>query len=177
MEFFEIIERRHSVRSFTDEAVSQEDIALILKTALAAPSSRNSHSSSVMVIEDKTLITRIAGMRDYGSAFVEHAPLVILVMGDEQRSDLWMVNASISATFLQLAAEALSLGNCWVHVEGRPHKKDEPNDLSAEEYLRSFLPIPEGRRVLCAIAIGHSAEHEAKPRTETACDDRVIVVK
>ena len=132
MEFFEIIERRHSVRSFTDETVSQEDIARMLKTALAAPSSRNSRSSSFMVIEDKTLITSIAGMRDYGSDFVEPAPLVVLVMGDEQRSDLWMVNASISATFLQLSAEALSLVNCWVHVAGRSHKNYEPAGLSAE---------------------------------------------
>jgi hypothetical protein len=35
-----------------------------------------------MVVEEPELIGRIARMRDYGSAFVEKAPLVILVMGD-----------------------------------------------------------------------------------------------
>lgn len=97
-------------------------------------------------------------MRDYGSAFVEKAPLVILVMGDQLRSDLWEVNAAISATYVQLAAQALELGSCWVHVAGRPRRREEPGGPAAEDYLRSFLPVPESRRILCAVAIGHTAE-------------------
>ena len=99
MEFFELVEQRHSVRSFTGEPVEQEAITRILKAALSAPSSKNTRSSSFMVIEEPELIGRIARMRDYGSAFVEKAPLVILVMGDRVRSDLWEVNAAISATY------------------------------------------------------------------------------
>lgn len=177
MDFFEMIQRRRSVRRFTGEAVAKEDIARILTAALDAPSSRNSRSSSFMVVEEPSMIERIAGMRDYGSAFVQRAPLVIIVMGDEQRSDLWKVNAAISATYLQLAAEALGLGNCWVHVEGRPHRKDDPAGMSAEAYLHEFLPVPEGRRILCAIAVGHSAEPQRETVRE-ACDDgeRVITL-
>lgn len=172
-----MLERRHSVRRFTGETVSKEDIARILTAAIDAPSSKNSRSSSFMVVEDHALMARIAGMRDFGSAFVKNAPLAILVMGDETRSDLWSVNAAISATYLQLAAEALGLGNCWVHVEGRPHRKDDPNGLSAEEYLKEFLPVPEGRRILCVVAVGHSAEPEGK-MTGDVCDgkDRVITL-
>ena len=118
MEFFELVERRHSVRSFTGEPVEQAAITRILKAALSAPSAKNTRSSSFMVVEEPELIGRIARMRDYGSAFVEKAPLVILVMGDQVRSDLWEVNAAISATYVQLAAQALELGSCWVHVAG-----------------------------------------------------------
>ena len=89
MEFFELVERRHSVRSFTGEPVEQAAITRILKAALSAPSAKNTRSSSFMVVEEPELIGRIARMRDYGSAFVEKAPLVILVMGDQVRSDLW----------------------------------------------------------------------------------------
>lgn len=158
MEFFELVERRHSVRSFTGEPVEQAAITRILKAALSAPSAKNTRSSSFMVVEEPELIGRIARMRDYGSAFVEKAPLVILVMGDQLRSDLWEVNAAISATYVQLAAQALELGSCWVHVAGRPRRREEPGGPAAEDYLRSFLPVPEGRRILCAVAIGHTAE-------------------
>lgn len=169
--------RRHSVRRFTEEAVSKDDIARILSAAIDAPSSRNSRSSSFMVVEEPELIKKIAGMRDYGSAFVENAPLVILVMGDEKRSDLWEVNAAISATYVQLAAEALELGNCWVHVAGRPHRKDDPAGFSAEAYLREFLPVAEGRHILCAVAIGHSAEPERSGAREKCGDEgRVITL-
>ena len=85
MEFFELVERRHSVRSFTGEPVEQAAITRILKAALSAPSAKNTRSSSFMVVEEPELIGRIARMRDYGSAFVEKAPLVILVMGDQLR--------------------------------------------------------------------------------------------
>lgn len=143
MEFFELVERRHSVRSFTGEPVEQAAITRILKAALSAPSAKNTRSSSFMVVEEPELIGRIARMRDYGSAFVEKAPLVILVMGDQLRSDLWEVNAAISATYVQLAAQALELGSCWVHVAGRPRRREEPGGPAAEDYLRSFLPVPD----------------------------------
>ena len=111
-----------------------------------------------------------------GSAVGGQAGVGSLGMGDGVRGDRWVVNACVSATYLQLAAEALGLGNCWVHVEGRPCKKDEPDGMTAEEYLRTFLPIPEGRRVLCAVAIGHSSEAE-RPRAAHPEDaERVITL-
>ena len=178
MEFFELVERRHSVRSFTGEPVEQAAaITRILKAALSAPSAKNTRSSSFMVVEEPELIGRIARMRDYGSAFVEKAPLVILVMGDQVRSDLWEVNAAISATYVQLAAQALELGSCWVHVAGRPRRREEPGGPAAEDYLRSFLPVPEGRRILCAVAIGHTAEPAPIRKEEIPdADDRVVIL-
>ena len=177
MEFFELVERRHSVRSFTGEPVEQAAITRILKAALSAPSAKNTRSSSFMVVEEPELIGRIARMRDYGSAFVEKAPLVILVMGDQLRSDLWEVNAAISATYVQLAAQALELGSCWVHVAGRPQRREEPGGPAAEDYLRSFLPVPEGRRILCAVAIGHTAEPAPIRKEEIPdADDRVVIL-
>ena len=140
MEFFELVERRHSVRSFTGEPVEQAAITRILKAALSAPSAKNTRSSSFMVVEEPELIGRIARMRDYGSAFVEKAPLVILVMGDQLRSDLWEVNAAISATYVQLAAQALELGSCWVHVAGRPQRREEPGRRG----LSAFVPAGTG---------------------------------
>ena len=144
---------------------------------LSAPSAKNTRSSSFMVVEEPELIGRIARMRDYGSAFVEKAPLVILVMGDQLRSDLWEVNAAISATYVQLAAQALELGSCWVHVAGRPRRREEPGGPAAEDYLRSFLPVPEGRRILCAVAIGHTAEPAPIRKEEIPdADDRVVIL-
>lgn len=177
MEFFEMIADRRSVRRFSDRQVSKEEIAKILKTALGAPSSKNTRSSSFLVVESPELIKRISGMRDSGSAFVERAPLVILVMGDESKTDLWVVNASISATYIQFAAEALGLGSCWVHVDGRQCKKEDPSAGMAEEYLKAFLPVPQGRHILCAIAIGHPEDTATSEKREVPYDcDRVVTL-
>jgi nitroreductase len=104
-------------------------------------------------------------MRDYGSAFMVEAPVVVMVMGDKNATDLWIDNCAISATFVQLAAEAEGLGSCWVHVEGREHVKGHPEMGDAESYLCTFLPIPENCGVECVIAMGYSPYEESRPRT------------
>lgn len=165
MDFFELVNSRRSLRRFSDRKVEQEVIEKILAAALTAPSSRNSHSTRFLVIEDKDLIRHMSYMRDYGSSFMADAPVVVLVMGDKRATDLWLDNCAISATFVQLAAEAAGLGSCWVHVAGREHAKGHPEMGDAESYLRTFLPIPEECGVECAIAMGYSPYEERKLRS------------
>lgn len=157
MEFLEVIQKRHSVRNFTDQAVDRQIIDTILDIAQTAPSSKNSKSSAFMVIEDKDTITAISEMRSSGSSFMKDAPAAIVVLGDESKTDIWVENCAISATFIQLAATALDLGSCWVHVRERPRVKGEPEKGLAEDYLRDLLGLKEHLRVLCVIALGYEA--------------------
>lgn len=177
MEFFELVKNRRSLRKFSDRRVERHTVEKILEAALSAPSSRNSHSTRFLVVEDKDLIRHMSYMRDYGSAFMSEAPVAILVMGDKNATDLWLDNCAISATFLQLAAEAEGLGSCWVHVEGREHAKGRPEMGNAESYLRTFLPIPENCGVECVIAMGYSPYTEVKPRPAQDNSDKVAWLK
>ena len=156
MDFFEVIAKRHSVRKYADRPVERELLDRMVSAAETAPSSKNTRSSAFMIIEDRDTIAAISEMRDRGSAFVKDAPAAIVVLGDESRTDLWVDNCAISATFLQLAATALGLGSCWVHVNGRPCRVKEPDGEQADEYLRKLLPIPDDYGILCAIALGYS---------------------
>ena len=157
MEFIDVIQKRHSVRKFTGEPVDRELIDAILDIAATAPSSRNSHSSAFMVVDDRDTLSAIAEMRDHGSAFVKGAAAAIVVMGDRSKTDIWVENAAISATFIQLAATAMDLGSCWVHVRDRLRSKDDPAIGTAEEYLRSLLGIRDEYGVLCVVALGNEA--------------------
>ncbi len=176
MEFKEIIEKRRSVRKFTDRAVEEEIIQRLLHAALTAPSARNTRSTRLLVVDDPQAVARMADMRDYGAGFIKNAPMAILVMGDTKQSDLWRVNGSIAATMLQLACVDEGLASCWVHVDGRPRRKDAPDGESAADYLRGFLPIPEGCEPLCAIALGYS-DFRPAPLPESDDAQRVIRLK
>ena len=166
MEFKEILRRRRSVRKYLSRPVEREVLDTVLREALAAPSSRNSHSTHLRVLTDPETIARIARMRDYGSAFLEHAPAVVLVEGDRTATDLWRENAAITATALLFAATDAGLASCWVHVNGRPCLKDQPDGAQAEDYLREFLPVPAEHGILCAVALGYSDfEPAALPRS------------
>ncbi|MBQ5638885.1 MAG: nitroreductase family protein [Alistipes sp.] len=156
MEFKELMNKRRSIRKYETQPIPTEVVDRLLEVTLSAPSSRNSHSTHLMVIDHPELIEKMAQMRDYGSSFMKSAPLAILVMGDDTVTDKWQINAAISATTLQLACVDEGLGSCWVHVDGSPCLKDEPEGKKADAFLREFLPIPEGYKVLCAIAIGYT---------------------
>lgn len=155
MEFLEVIQKRHSVRKFTDQPVGREIIDTIIDIAQSAPSSKNTKSSAFMVIEDPDTLKALSEMRDRGSAFMAGAAAAIVVMGDASKTDLWVENASISATFIQLAATAMDLGSCWVHVNGRPRSKEDASLGNAEDYVKELLGIKDGYRVLCVIALGY----------------------
>ncbi|MBO6044313.1 MAG: nitroreductase family protein [Bacteroidales bacterium] len=145
------------MRRFTDEPVDRGLIDAIVDIARTAPSSKNCKSSAFMVVEDKDTLSAMSEMRDRGSAFMKDAAAAIVVMGDHSKTDIWVENASISATFIQLAATAMDLGSCWVHVRDRQRSKDDPSKGTAEDYLRGLLGIREQYSVLCVIALGHEA--------------------
>lgn len=158
MDFLEVIEKRHSVRKYSDRPVDREILDAIVRVAQTAPSSRNSKSSAFMIVEDRDTLDALSQMRDYGSSLISGAQAAIVVMGDETKTDLWVDNCAISATFVQLAVTAMDLCSCWVHCNGRPRVKAEPDGAKAEDYVRDLLGIKEGFRPYCVVAIGYPAE-------------------
>lgn len=158
MDFLEVIDKRHSVRKYSDRPVEREVLDAIVRVARTAPSSRNSRSTSFVIIEDRDTLDALSQMRDYGSALLSGAQAAIVILGDETRTDLWVDNCAISATFVQLAVTAMDLVSCWVHINGRPCLKDVPEGEKAEDYVRGLLGIKDGLRPYCAIAIGYPEE-------------------
>ena len=174
MEFKDLLAGRRSVRKYSERDVPREVVERLLRETLTAPSSRNSRSTRLLVVEDPATVARMAAMRDYGSGFLTGATRAIVVLGDTAASDLWKVNAAISATVLQLACVDEGLASCWVHVEGRPRRKEEPDGEQAADYLRTFLPIPEGCEPLCVIAFGYS---DFRPAPLPPADDEARIIR
>lgn len=174
MEFKELMSKRRSVRKYDGRKVPAGVVERLLELTLGAPSSRNARSTKLLVVGQPELLVRMADMRDYGAAFLKDAPLAVVVLGDEAKSDLWRENAAISATVLHLACVDEGLGSCWVHIDGRPRRKDAPEGESAADYLRTFLPIPEGCRPLCVLALGYS---DFTPAPLPSADDTERVIR
>ena len=158
MDFLEVIEKRHSVRKYSDQPVDKAILDAIVRVAQTAPSSRNSKSWVFMIVEDRETLDALSQMRDYGSALLTGAQAAIVVLGDETKTDLWVDNCAISATFIQLAVTAMDLVSCWVHINGRPCVRLEPEGAKAEDYVRNLLGIKDGLKPYCVIAIGYPEE-------------------
>lgn len=159
MDFLEVVEKRKSVRKYSDRPVERELLDTIVKVAQTAPSSRNSKSSAFMIIEDRDMLDALSQMRDYGSGLLAGAQAAIVVMGDQTKTDLWVDNCAISATFIQLAVTAMDLVSCWVHCNGRPRLKAESDGAKATDYVSELLGLKDGMNPYCVIAIGYPEEN------------------
>lgn len=158
MDFLQVIEKRKSVRRYSDRPVEREVLDAIIKVAQTAPSSRNSKSSAFMIVEDRDTLDALSQMRDYGASPLKSAQAAIVVMGETSKTDLWVDNCAISATFIQLAVTAMDLVSCWIHINGRPVLKDDPQGAQAQDYVSDLLGIKDGLKPYCAVAIGYEEE-------------------
>ncbi|MGN0058173.1 MAG: nitroreductase family protein [Phocaeicola plebeius] len=164
-DFSDLIQQRRSMRRFTDEELTQDEVVTLLKAALMAPTSKRSNSWQFIVVDDKPTLERLSACKEAGAAFLKDAALGIVVMGDPQVSDVWIEDASVASIYLQLQAEDLGLGSCWIQVRERW----AADGMSADEYVHGVLDIPLQLQVLSIIAIGHKGM-ERKP----FCEDHLL---
>ncbi len=158
MNLTELMLSRRSCRKFTDAKVTESQIEALKQVALCAPTSKNCQSWEFIFVTDAALIEALSKSKSQGAAFLVSAPLAVVVVGNTARTDVWVEDASIAATFIQLKAEELGLGSCWVQMRER----GTDDGRRATDNIAELLGIPSGYEVECVIAVGHKL-HERSP--------------
>lgn len=163
-DYHTLIFNRRSIRKYTDEELSPDDIRLIFEAGLVSPSGKNKMPWQFIAIEDKSLLHELSQCKDYGAAPITNCVLAIVVIADPIVSDTWVEDATIAAFNIQLQAADLGIGSCWIQI------RDRFNDdgTSAEDFVRSRLSIPDQMRVLTIVTLGKSAETR-KPYNPEQC--------
>ena len=161
MEFKELVKMRRSHRKFTEEEIDAEDVKLILRAGLMAPTSKGQRAWQFVVTDDPLDIEKLSDAKDMGSQFMKGAPLAIVVLGDPVANDCWVEDGSIAAVSMQYQAEELGLGSCWIQMRGR----GLDDGTTADTVIRGVLDIPDNMNCLCILAIGHWTD-ERKPQSE-----------
>lgn len=164
---------RRSCRKFEDKAVEAEKKEKLLQAAQLAPSGKTTRPWEFVVIENKETLQKLGDCRNPNQPFLPATPLAIVVLGNTQKTDTWIEDASIASIVIQLEAESLGLGSCWVQIRLR----ESNQGMSSEKYVRNLLGIPEHMAVLSIIAVGYPKEarhahtldevDQAKIHTET----------
>jgi nitroreductase len=149
----EIIYKRRSTRKFLDQKIEEEKIKKILTAALLAPSSKGIRPWEFIIVDDPALLDKLACSKPHGASLLKHAPLAIIIAGDKTLSDVWVEDCSIASIFIQLEAEALGLGSCWVQINRRYYN----DDITSNEYIHEHFNIPDRLEVLSVVGIGYKA--------------------
>ena len=159
--FSELVRLRRSMRKFTDEPLTAEEVETLMRAALMSPSSKGKHAWHFILVDDKAMLAQLSQCKAQGADFLAGAPLAVAVVGDPQESDVWIEDASVASAVLLYQAEDMGLGACWIQVRERYTAEGIP----AEEIVRTLLGIPEELRVLSIVAVGHKGM-ERKPFNE-----------
>lgn len=161
MDFSDLIRKRRSIRKFSDKKLEAEQVQAILQAGLMAPSSKNSTPWQFILVEDKDVLVKLSQSKEYGSKPIAECALAIVVLADPFASDVWIEDASIASIMMQLQAEDLGLGSCWIQIRDR----ETAANTSSEEFVKEILDIPMQMQVLAILAIGNKAQ-ERSPHDE-----------
>lgn len=159
--FSELIKMRRSMRKFTPEKLTDEQLRTVLRAALMSPSSKGTHCWQFVVVQDGETLAQLSRCKAQGADFLSGAPCGVVVLADPAVSDVWIEDASVATTMMLLQAEDLGLGSCWIQVRGRTMA--DGSDAEAE--VRRILDIPAHLRVLSIVALGRKGM-ERKPFNE-----------
>lgn len=151
----ENIHNRKSVRQYTSEPVSDEQIEILLKAAMAAPTAVNYQPWRFVVVTERAGLDAMAEVLPYAK-MLKQAPLAIVVCGETrwfegQENPYWQQDCSAATQNILLAAEALGLGAVWTGVYPDPEKSGN---------LSRLLNLPATVQPLCAIPVGHPSGEE-----------------
>jgi nitroreductase len=141
---------RRSIRRYTGEPVSDEEIKSLLEAAMAAPSGSNRQPWHFVVVRDRQKLRALAAAHPYGK-MIAHAEACIAVCGDPRISDWWVQDCSAATENILVAASGLGLGAVWISSYGRPER---------EQAFREVLDIPQEIGVLSVIPVGHPGEQK-----------------
>lgn len=148
MDLFQAIHTRRSIRSYTDQEVSEEDIEKILEAAMAAPSAGNQQPWNFIVIRDKEKLAAIPEIHPH-ARMVKQAQVAILVCGriDGKWPTFWSQDCSAASQNILLAARGLGLGSVWAGIYPETERM---------EGFRKIFGIPEDVMPFALIPLGWS---------------------
>ncbi len=170
MEVMEAIKSRRSIRRFTDQPLTQDQIDTLLDAVRWAPSWANTQVWEVILVTEAEVKQRLSELLGKNPAIkaVANAPLVVVMAAKLKSSgyyggrpttdkdDWFMFDVALATQNLCLAAHDMGLGTVIVGLF---------DAKKAEE----MLDVPEGYAVVAMIPVGHpDKDPKAPPRRETS---------
>lgn len=166
-QFIQLIQTRVSVRQFTGEKISNEQIQTLLHCAMAAPTAMNKQPWAFIVITEDSLLQQMGQAFPF-SRCGNGAACAFVMCGDMSKAlpgegqGFWINDVSAATENLLLAAHAMGLGAVWTGVY--PSTDRTPQ-------VQQMLGLPENILPMCIVPVGVPAEQpEIKNKF---CEDNI----
>lgn len=151
MELRETIRCRQSIRSFTDQKVSKEDMEKIVEAGVLAPTGRNTQNLLIVGLVDQeklsSLLERVPCKKNFYNCT---AIAFVFEKSADRLSDL---NAGAAMENMLLQATDLGIASCWIHSV-----RDIFEEKENCKILQEILELKKPYKLLETIALGYQAE-------------------
>jgi nitroreductase len=201
-----IIQDRRSIREFTDEPVTDQDLDLILEAARQAPSGENAQPWRFIIVKDEGMRKKMGAIAGGGSG--RRFTSVFVTKNMQERFANLQDEAKRQAAFQKLTSGQVSafMANAPVNIVvcGKKDVWDMPYDTSAaienillmvtalglgacwviapcidirdEERIKSLLDIPEGYKAVSILSVGQPTRPH-RPRPRLPINELVFTEK
>ena len=161
MDFFELVMKRKSVRSFSEKNITDSDLHKCVEAARMAPSACNSQPWKFILIKDKKKKEELVKAAVNGlytdkigpNKLLFEAPVIVALVVEKMKltaksgalikgTDYSLIDVGIAGEHFILQATELGIGTCWV-------------GWFNEKKVKKALQIPKYLRVPCLIAMGY----------------------
>ena len=156
MEILDGIITRRSIRKYTSQKINSDQVQMLIKAGMYAPSARNQQPWHFIVIDNRDIMNKITEVHPYAKMLTE-AQLAILVCGDktlELSSGYWVVDCSAATQNILLAAHGMGLGAVWLGLHPREERK---------QAIRELFELPKHIQPLSLISVGYPDEVKELP--------------
>ena len=165
---------RRSVRNYSGEPVPMEALNAILEAGLLSPSGRAVRPWEMIVIRDKKMLIELSSCRMGGAArMLAGADAAIVVVGNEEQSDVWTEDCSIVMSNMHLMASALGVGSCW--IQGR--LREAMDGDTTEGFVQKLLRFPSEYRLEAILSLGMPESAPAPHSLEELRFDKIYIGK
>lgn len=160
MNTLELIRSRRSYRGkYLPDPVPREDLRAIMEAGLAAPSGCNKQTTSLIAVDDSTILSNLHSVITPDIAGTAPAVICVLTQRKIAYRDRCFAVQDYAAAIenMLLAIEALGYRSCW--YEGNLTDDDRIGDKMAE-----VLGVPDGYELVCILPVGKAAEETGFPK-------------
>jgi nitroreductase len=158
MKIMDLIQKRCSIRDYSDKPIEQEKLDYIIEAARLAPSACNLQPWRILIIQSDEGKEKI--QMCYGRDWFKTAPLYMVICGDHSESwkrnqdekDHADIDIAIATEHICLAAVEQGLGTCWVcHFDAKR--------------CSELFNIPEDIEPIVIIPIGYPSDPDLFDKT------------
>jgi nitroreductase len=147
---------RKSVRNFNDKKITKDQLELLVKAGMAAPSAMNKQPWAFIIADDRKVLDLLAEKLPYAKMLFQ-AQAAIIVCGDMRKAledwqqEYWIQDCSAASMNILLAAQSMGIGSVWTGLY--PAK-------GRAATVKEILNLPEYITPLNVLALGYAAINE-----------------